>query len=164
MTIWRDPAEETEDYPNLVVHDGRVTGSITTGRSRLPLWAIIYTAIHQGWDEVEAGWSPTEHYGYTAQDLADFLYYLLEARAEFGRLLLVLANAERLERERQDDALHQAVEDGHPGVDAKDGAIMADITPGKEGAFELPDPWWQDEELKAPVIAQLRRCLAALED
>jgi hypothetical protein len=83
-----------------VVHDGRVSGSITVGASRLPLWALASTAITHGWDEVESGWEPTERYGYTADDLADFLTDLLEARGEFGRLLLVLADAERCERQR----------------------------------------------------------------
>lgn len=96
---WRTPDEESDDlYPGLVVHDGRQAGSITVGCSRLPLWAFIGVAVTQGWDEVEAGWSPTEHYGFTADDLANFLHNLLEQRGEIGRLLLVLANAERRER------------------------------------------------------------------
>ena len=100
-TPWRYPDEESVDlYPGLVVCDGRVSGSITVGRSRLPLWAFIGSAISDGWDAVEAGYSPTEHYGFTEQDLAGFLYDLLEQRGEFGRLLLVLADAERCERTR----------------------------------------------------------------
>lgn len=98
---WRDPDEESADlYPNLVVHDGRVAGSITVGRSRLSLWAFVGTAIRDGWDGVERGWEPGR-YGFTADDMADFLHYLLEARGEFGRLLLVLAAAERSERAGQ---------------------------------------------------------------
>jgi hypothetical protein len=48
--VWREPSEESVDlYPGLVVHDGRVSGSITTGRSRLPLWAFMFVAIRDGW-------------------------------------------------------------------------------------------------------------------
>lgn len=97
---WRNPAVESDDlYPGLVVHDARVTGSITAGPSRLPLWCFIAAAIHQGWEEVEDGYSPSE-FGFTADDLSGFLYNLLELRGEFGRLLLVLADAERCERQR----------------------------------------------------------------
>lgn len=95
---WRSPGEESHLYPGLCLCDDRVTGSITVGCSRLPLWAIVSTSILEGWDSVEHGWSPTEHYGFTADDLAGFLYDLLEVRGEYGRLLLVLADAERCER------------------------------------------------------------------
>lgn len=81
-----------------MVADDVVTGSINVRNSRLPLWAIIGTAIIQGWDVVEKGWEPGEHYGYTKEDLAHFLYCLLEQRGEFGRLLLLLAKAEASER------------------------------------------------------------------
>lgn len=94
---WRKPSEESLNlYPGLVVCDGRVSGSITVGQSRLPLWAFIWTAVHGRWEGVEAGWAPTEKYGYTADDLSFFLSNLLDQRGEFGRLLLVLADAERL--------------------------------------------------------------------
>lgn len=97
--IWREPATESDKlYPGLSLNDNRVTGSIVVDHSRLPLWAIVYTAITQGWDEVEHGWEPGEHYGFKAEDMAEFLYNLLELRGEFGRLLLVLADAERRER------------------------------------------------------------------
>lgn len=96
---WRVPDVESVDlYPNLVVHDGRQSGSITVGRSRLPLWCFIWSAVHNGWDEVEAGWSPTEHYGFTEDDLGNFLHDVLELRGEFGRLILLLAAGERSER------------------------------------------------------------------
>ena len=98
---WRKPPEETVDlYPGLTVCDNRVSGSITVDRSRLPLWAFITTAIHGDWTRVEDGWSPTENYGFTADDLSRFLHCLLEQRGEFGRLLLVLADAERCEQKR----------------------------------------------------------------
>lgn len=148
---WREPAEESVDlYPGLVVHDGRVSGSITVGQSRLPLWAFSSVAITHGWDEVESGWSPSD-YEFTAPNLAGFLGDLLEMRGEFGRLLLVLADAERRDRERQEDAL------------VPHGPIV-NVTPGDPDAVELPAPWWDDPELSGPVIEQLRRCLVALAD
>lgn len=117
---WRRPAEESAGlYPGLVVHDARVSGSITAGASRLPLWCITPTAIHSGWDDVEAGWSPTATCGYTAVDLAQFLHDLLGLRGEFGRLLLVLADAERCKakwwrtkrhRKRVGDQLHRCLD------------------------------------------------------
>jgi hypothetical protein len=99
---WREPDEDSIGlYPNLVVHDGRVSGSITIGRSRLPLWAIIGEYSLGGWDGVLAGWDYIEaDYKFTNRDFAAFLYYLLEQRGEFGRLLLVLADAERCEHRR----------------------------------------------------------------
>ena len=149
---WRNPDEESVDlYPGLVVHDGRVTGSITIGQSRLPVWAIIGSAITEGWDTVEWGWSPGEHYGFTDKDLADFLYNLLECRGEFGRLLLILADAER----RESDRRHDVLEPHGP---------LVNVTPGDPDAVELPPSWWEDDELSKPVIDQLRRCLAVLED
>lgn len=151
---WREPGEETTDlYPNLVVHDGRVTGSITCGRSRLPLWAFASVAITHGWEEVEGGWEPSD-YGFTAKDLAAFVYNLLEARGEFGRLLLALANAERLENLREDAVLDEAT-GGQGG--------MVDISPWKEDSVKLPPPWWDDPELSAPVRDALQQCLDALD-
>jgi len=151
VSVWREPAEESVDlYPGLVVHDSRVSGSITTGRSRLPLWAFVSTAITHGWDEVEAGWSPTENYGFTEDDLASFLYRLLEQRGELGRLLLILADVERIEGEMDDKAM-----EGH-------GPVVL-VTPGDPNAVQLPGPWWRIPELRERVVDQLRRCLNALE-
>lgn len=95
----RDRSEETEDYPGLVVCDERVTGSITIGASRLPLWAFAGVAVLHGWDEVERGWEPSE-YGWDARKQAEFLGDLLEQRHEFARLLCVLADVERKHREK----------------------------------------------------------------
>lgn len=98
---WRQPAEESADlYPGLVVCDNRVSGSITVGRTRLPLWAFIGEVIRSGWEDAEKSYSITE-YGMTPESLAEFLYNLLECRGEFGRLLLVLADAERSERRQR---------------------------------------------------------------
>lgn len=140
---WREPDEESLDlYPGLVVHDGRVSGSITFGPTRLPLWAPVLRFE----DALEDyGADPAE-----VQAAECFLHDLLEMRGEFGRLLLVLADAERRDSEREDEALEPY-------------GPVVDITPGRPGAVELPPPWWHDADLRAPVIDQLRRCLAALE-
>lgn len=95
--VWSRPPRETEDYPNLVVMDNRVSGSITANHTRLPLWCLIYTALTEGWSSVKRNWN-TEEYGLTADSLGMFLADLLEARGEFGRLLCMLADAERRER------------------------------------------------------------------
>ena len=95
---------QTNGFPKLMVHDNVVTGSINVRNTRLPLWAIITTAIIEGWQAVENGWSPQERYGYTKEDLAYFLYCLLEQRGEFGRLLLLLAKAEHSDRAKDDDS------------------------------------------------------------
>lgn len=96
---WRHPAEETEGlYPKLVVSDNRVTGSITIGPSRLPVWAILGSYFQGGWDEVVWGWDYIEtEYGFTESDLTGLLYNLMEMRGDFGRLVLALADAERRE-------------------------------------------------------------------
>lgn len=99
VTIWRDPSEESVDlYPGLVVWDDRAGDSIIAGRSRLPLWAFIHTVVRAGFDAAEDGWSPSTYL--EDDDLGLFLVNLLEARGEFGRLLLVLADAERAARDR----------------------------------------------------------------
>lgn len=94
--VWRTIATETHGFPQLMVHDNIQTGSINIRNTRLPLWAIIGTVINEGWEAVEGGWCPKE-YNYSKQDLALFLYCLLEQRGEFGRLLLVLADVEKTE-------------------------------------------------------------------
>lgn len=163
--MWREPAEETDDiFDGLVVHDGRVTGSITIGHSRLPLWAIIGPLIHGGWEEVLEDWDYIEEdYEFTSNDLFRFLYNLMEMRGEFGRLLLTLAAAERNEQDAQDAAIAKAAAANHPGVMEDDGpGMIVDVTPGKADAVMMPLAWWQDPVLSAPVIEQLERCLAIL--
>lgn len=93
--IWREPPEESANiYPGLVVRDNRVSGSITIRQSRLPLWTLIGTVIREDWESVESGWNVAD-YNYSAEELADFLYHLLESRGEFARLILELANAHK---------------------------------------------------------------------
>ena len=119
MDIWRTPAEESTDlYPGLVLADDRVTGSITIGRTRLPLWAVISEVIRKGWDFVEEEYYPDldsdninfgestpeenrarciqEYYSFNAEKAAEFFYNLLEQRGELGRLVLLLADVERM--------------------------------------------------------------------
>lgn len=99
---WREPAAETSEYPGLVVHDGRVSGSITIGPSRLPMWAFVSWIPTLGWDEVIKGWPYIEdEYDWTAEKQGEFFHHLLELRGEFARLLLVLADAERCEHARR---------------------------------------------------------------
>lgn len=115
MSAERIPKDaETEDYPNLVVCDGRVTGQITVNRSRLPLSTIAGLALHSGWAEVVAGWDYIESdYGFTESDLAAFIYDLLDVRHEWARLLCVIADVHRRDRPRKkdDDRLRSALID-----------------------------------------------------
>src|SRR3990167_2493197 len=133
-TPLRDPSEETQEYPGLFVSDERITGSITLGQSRLPIWCFLYTVLIEGWDEAKVNWPSIKDYNFTKEDLAAFLTNLVHVRGDFGRLLLAIANAERLEEKR---------------ADTDD--IMA-------------PSWWEDPELKAPVIELLRKCLSILTD
>jgi len=148
MSIWRTPGEESIDvYPGLTIHDGRVSGSITIGRTRLPLWAVLADAVKGDWADVELGYGPT---GWSELEFLGFLSNLLNIRGEFARLLCILADVERIEDERVDEVLSH-----HEGI--------VDVTPGAAGAVEIPCAWWVDEELKTRVADQLRRCLATLE-
>lgn len=100
--VWRTPGEESLDlYPGVVVHDDRVTGSITIGQSRLALWAVVGDLVRGGYSSVKEGYEPLEESegGLGEEGLAGFLYDLLEVRGEFARLLLILADEERRERE-----------------------------------------------------------------
>lgn len=132
QAIWREPAEESTDlYPGLVVHDNRVSGSITVGPQRLAFWYFIGDVIRAGWFEAVEEYGPFPE-GYTAEDAASFFYDLMEHRGEFGRLLLVLADAHRRERERA----------------------------ATESANDRP--WWEEKAERTPVVLQLHRCLDAL--
>jgi hypothetical protein len=97
---WREPAEETTDYPRLWVRDDRVSGSITLSRSRLPLWCLVAAALG-GWDEVRESYPQVTEYGWPdAEGLIEFVRSLTELRGDFGRLLCVLADVERQEANR----------------------------------------------------------------
>lgn len=90
----RSPGEESLDcYPGLVVSDGehsRVSGSITIGPRRLPIWCFISQVISEGW-------KASEDYGpnMDGDQAAEFFYHLMQHRGEFGRLILILADVER---------------------------------------------------------------------
>lgn len=100
--IWRDPPEESKNlFPHLVVHDDRVTGSITAGASRLPLWCFVGFMALEGWGGEVAAYDP-DQYGWTKERMAEFLGSLLDQRGEFARLLLVLADVERRDRNRME--------------------------------------------------------------
>lgn len=148
--VWRIPDEESEDlYPGLVVHDGRVTGSLTIGPSRLPVWAVIAHLCRGGWDYVLEGWPYVEEdYDFGERDINRFLYNLTNLRGEFARLLAVLAGAEYQEDERRNNQWEQHCEEVHPDEDS----VICECG--------VPDPpaWWNDLELATPVIEQLDRC------
>jgi hypothetical protein len=96
MSVLRQPAEESADlYPGFVVCDDRVAGSITAGRSCLPVWAFIGTLVRDGWGEAHEAWQIKTTTGLTKERLSDLLHDLFQARGELGRLLLVLAAAHR---------------------------------------------------------------------
>ncbi len=88
----------TEDYPGFVVHDDRVTGSITLGPTRMPLWAPISTMIQAGYDAAVECWPSLPEEG-SPETIGSFLEDLFQQRKEFGRLLCVLADVERQRRE-----------------------------------------------------------------
>lgn len=93
--IWREPAEESDDlYPGLTVNDGRVSGSILVGHTRLPLWAFVSYAVTSGWGQADSSYD-IQKAGLTSDQFGEFLWALLEQRGEFGRLLLILADVER---------------------------------------------------------------------
>lgn len=121
---WREPAEETTGlFPGLVVHDGRMTGSITLGPIRTPLWGALYDYIHSDEEVFVDLWAPACEY----DDIGSFLHYLMEMRGEFARLLLMLADAER-----------------------------------RESPFGKA--WWEKKKDRRRLAAQLRRCLAVVEE
>jgi len=84
-----------------LVHDGRVTGSITLGQSRLPVWALMADLCGRGWPAVERNWPQVLEYRWTADRFAAFLCDLTESRGEFARLLLALAAVQRREQAKE---------------------------------------------------------------
>lgn len=107
VNLRREPGEESTDlYPGLVVHDGRVSGSITIGRTRLPMWAVIGTALRAGWDSATEDYYPEQptpqYHDFDAEAAAAFFYNLTEHRGEFARLILLLADVERASTPRWD--------------------------------------------------------------
>lgn len=91
--------ETTGLYPGLVVWEERVGGSITIGRTRLPMWAVLADLVADGWDTVDAEYLDSRH-GFDERDMTGFLCSLLELRNNFGRLILILADVERITGKR----------------------------------------------------------------
>jgi hypothetical protein len=106
MVVLDQQDKVREDYPGFVVHNGRVSGSITLGPTRLPLWCLIQTMVDEGYASAEESWPCVSEYG-SAEKIGYFLYDLLEQRRDFARLLCVLANVERREREARSRDPHQ---------------------------------------------------------
>jgi hypothetical protein len=131
MPHLREPRVETEDYPNMVVHDGRVTGSITAGYSRLPLWCLIPDLVYAGFPYLQE--QREDLHGLTAESFSNFLYYLLEHRGDFGRLLCVLADVERQTAEME-----------------------------KRGELDSV-AWWYHPKMSQRVRDALKRCIESLE-
>lgn len=151
---WRNPDEETSEYPGLWVHDGRQSGSVTFSKSRLPVWAVVGCAVRGGWEEVESNWDYIgTGYGWTEERFIELLNHVFQLRGDFGRLICALANAERVESERLDAALEEQA----PGE-----AVVKVALGDDDDGVHLPASWWDDDELKAPVVDLLERCLAAL--
>ena len=156
LPCMRDPDEETEDYPGLIVHDGRVTGSITLERSRLPVWAFsgCWDTAEEGWGREAAAAAGIDHdglYGWTRGRWYQFLHNLLEHRGDLARLLCVLADAQRQQDSRFDDQLDRHYREHHG--DRTDDCDHAHRDYG----------WWEYADLRGRVVDVLRRCLESLD-
>jgi hypothetical protein len=148
---WREPGDETTDYPKFWVHDGRVTGQITAGQSRLPISTLLGSALYEHWDMVEADYEPGAHYSVELEDLALFLHNLLQMRGEFARLLCVLADVERDESDREDEVLDPS-------------GLTVTWPPEHPDYVEMPPSWWELPETRKRVADALRACLAKVTD
>jgi hypothetical protein len=139
----------------LVVHDGRVGGRITAGASRIPIEVLLPEAFGFSSPYIEFAEVEAEH-GVGREALCSFLEQLLTVKGDLARLLLVLADAERRWREQlfRPYLQEQKQRARERGEDTSHGF---DIDPAG-----YPGPWWEHEQLRTPVVAQLRRCLATL--
>lgn len=139
-------------YPGLLCWNKMQSGSICAAPIRLPLWAFVGEAVCHGFDSADASYDITEHSELTSELFASFLYDLLEARGEFGRLLLTLAAVQREECIRDEQELQEhfrTVKHNEPNIcDCEDGPSML--------------PWWEREDLKEKMREQLQRCLNTL--
>jgi hypothetical protein len=133
---------------------------MTFGESRVPLWCITGELINgEGWSGVEDGWNLSE-LGWTSNDFANFLYNLLEMRGEFGRLVAMLANAERVEQERSDEHFAQQT----PVAGDDEVSIFNMSLEEGDGKTPHPASWWEMDDVRLPLIEQLQRCIDALAD
>lgn len=95
----KEPNRSRKLYKPLLVNDARVSGSITLGDSRLPIWAIPHhfdIQTHQGTETYTDAYDQE----ISDADLGNFLDDLLNCRKSQARLLLALANNSRLESKR----------------------------------------------------------------
>ena len=94
-------------YPKLEVVKGVVSGSVKIKDTRLPLWAFAVQVVTHSWGYVDMSYG-IEEAGLSRETFGVFLFDLFQQRNEFGELILVLADVERLDRElmdAEDDAL-----------------------------------------------------------
>lgn len=93
--VWREPSVESDDlFPGVVVCDDRVTGSLTFGPTRVPLWAPAAVFLDMD-DYLPPNWFPDPRAAASAGE--SLIGNLLQLRGEFARLLCVLADEERRE-------------------------------------------------------------------
>jgi hypothetical protein len=150
---WQRPGYDGADiYPPFACDDRMRAGGVNIGSTRQLVHDLLASIMEGGWEWAVESFGPQ---ACEPGDYARFLHDLLNVRGEFGRLLLTLAAAERAENDRHDAVLDEA-------TGGKGGLV--NITPGDPEAVELPPPWWESPDLIAPVVAQLRRCLAILDD
>jgi len=83
----------------MVVDDDRVSGSITVGRSRLPVWVLYSRLCGETIEELATD------YNVAVDDIKGVLrlaYWITECRGEFARLTLTLADVERRAADLED--------------------------------------------------------------
>lgn len=145
---WRRPGYSGDDiYPPFACDDGMRAGGVNIGSTRQLVHDLTGAILMGGWDEA------VDSYGEQAcssDDYGQFLHDLLDMRGEFGRLLLHLAAAVRLARERDDAKIDAHWAEAHPN------AAMCDCMAVDHLA------WHEDPDVYRPVVEQLRRCLAVL--
>ena len=161
----------TEDYPGFVVHDGRVSGSITLGHSRLPIWCFVQDLVDGGYDTASENYPSLPSHA-SSDEIGSFLHDLLEHRREFARLICVLADVERREREArwnrygpkavfQLGGTLQNREELGPAVREVGLGPMIPVDP--EHLPAALQPWYSDPENTGRVRIALRNCLDELD-
>ncbi len=133
-----DGFKVTEDYPGLIVHDGRVHGAITPGHSRLGFFALIPNVASWGYSGA-AELYPELPELISEVALSTFLGDLFEHRQDFARLLCVLADLQRWERSTWSN------------------------TPKKIGETVVYRKWYNDADNVSRLRAALSACLEELD-
>lgn len=148
VSPWQRPDYKGDDiYPPFGCWDKMRAGSVNIGGTRLLAHDILWSITKDGWTRAVNEFAPA----CTPDEYRRFLHDLLDARGEFGRLLLTIAAAERAERDRDEAASDKHFATAHADSDMCD-------------CGRIPVSWWEDPGMRQPVIDQLRRCLAALEE